>query len=250
MDHITRAFFLMASGCLLMAGSGCKTLQSAMGQTTYAPSSYGTPALFRVLRDSSSTRADAVAAARELRTRNLSAIPDDVISDVIINKTLRAEARIEFIEGLTERSLHQFKLDYLEAALGDPDPRVAQVAGVAYYEWADTTEEQEAFLLVLLRESPHAVMRARAAQALRNMEHQYLGDLLARLQVETSASVAYAICEALADYRTQEAIDMLNEIANDVGREFTTDALLDGGQRIRAEDVRALAVKTVESAMW
>ncbi len=240
---------LITCVCLFVALflQGCTaTLKSAVGQTTYDVSSYGTGALMEVIRSPRSTRTDALAAAHEIRNRSIANVPEDHIVDVITNSTLRASARSEFIAVLTERSLPQFRDAYRFAALNDPDPDVSAKAGIAYYEWAETPEEQVEFLLAALAR-PHANMRTRAAIALNNFGPQYLDALLAQLERETSASAAYAICEALSDYRTQEAIDALNNIANDVERVFEADAHLDGDRRIRAEDVRSFAVGALES---
>ena len=214
---------------------------------SYEPDSYGTLSLVEVVRNPRSTRADAIAAAKELSTRSIAAVPEESISDIITNRLLRAEARVEIIQLLTDRSLSQFKYDYLEAVLHDPNERVAELAGIAYYEWAEDDQEVEKFLLALLKESSHAALRTRSARALKNMGPQYLSEMIEQLKHEKSASAAYALCEALVDYRTPESIEALNEIANNIERSFVTDSYLGDDRRIRSEDVRAFCIKPLES---
>lgn len=233
------------SGFLLL--QGCASMKSAVGKSTFDPSTYGTSALIKVVRDSSATKTDAFVAARELRSRSIASVPDDHFSDIITNKDLRPEARVEVIEMLSEKSLPQFKDDYFDTALSDANSRVAEAAGMAYYPWAEDLNEKELFLLTVLKDSVHANLRTRAAQALKGLGPNYLADLIKRLEMETSASAAYAICEALADYQTEESIGALGKIANDVERKFDADSHLGDANKIDADGVRMFCVKALES---
>jgi hypothetical protein len=233
----------------LFLTSGCMaTLQSAMGQSSFDAQTYGTGALIAVLRSPSSTRADALAAARELRNRNLAAIPEEDIMDVITNPELRSQARAEFISILAERNLEQFKDVFLETALNDPYAEVAEAAGTAYFAWAFSPDEQSAFLAQALQ-NRHANMRTRAAIGLKEFSPLFLDELLEQLEVETSASAALAIAESLSEFNDDRALEALRHLADDVHRPFTPDRHLTGEDRIRAEDVRAFAVRFVESAL-
>lgn len=234
-------------GALLMIQAGCASMKSMVGQSTFQPASYGSAALVGVIRDPSSTRMDALVAARELRNRSIASIPEEHFIDIITNRTLQTDARAEVLDLLTSKSLPQFKEAYRTTALGDPQDRVAELAGVAFFEWAEEGAEKETFLLAVLNDSPHAVMRTRAAIALRNLGPQYIEDLLRQLSKETSASAAYAICEALADYRTDDAVTALEEIANNVERKFNEDAFLADGRKINSDAVRAFCVAALES---
>lgn len=233
---------------VLLLQVGCASMKSMVGKSTFDPQSYGTIALVGVIKDSSSTRMDALVSARELKNRSIASIPEADFIQIITNDALQPEARVEVIDLLSSKGLAQYKESYRTAALGDPDSAVAERAGMAYYEWAGEGEEKETFLLTALKDSPHPVMRTRAAIALRGLGPKFLEPLLEQVKKEESASAVYAICEALGDYQTPEALAALEAIANDIEKEYDTDNHLGDGKEIDSNAVRAFCVKALESS--
>ena len=241
---------IVASSVALFAAlflcSGCASMNSAVGRTNYNPASYGTQALIDMLSKQQPPRSDAVAAAVELRNRNLQSIDIASLCEIASREQTHADARVVFIKTLEIKECFECTTHLRDVALSDDSDEVAVAASTTYYRFAESDKEKIAFLTEALTSSPHAIIRMRAAKAMKCFGGQVESVLLEQLNKETSASAALAICETLADFAAPDGIALLATVANDVNRKFESDSFPPRNIKVKSDDVRVFAVRTIE----
>jgi plasmid stability protein len=221
-----------------------KTLKKIAAKPTYDPSTYGTAALFALLENNESSRADAVAAATELSKRSLT--KDDAKRLVQILKTIRDEKVELAILGTIEARNLTFLLTDLVRFFPDasgPDSSAATAAIIVQYMPNDK------YLFLFMKKhaicSEHANVRARAAKFLSSYGADAVPILVSAISKERSASAAMAMVDGLRDFGDQTGHKTLIDIQNDVARVYETDAHL--GIKVTGDMVRAAAVRAVET---
>lgn len=218
-----------------------------MGCSSLNPSTYGTNALVDLLAKEDISGSDGVTIAKELRSRNIEEIDRKTLCGIPSRKALASEARVEIIKTLEGKEIVECADILRELAIKDADPDVAVAAGVAYYSLIVSDEEKISFLKESLTSS-HAQSRMRAAKALKRFGSDSEDSLIESLSKETSASAAYAMCEALADFATGKSITALEKLANDLTRDFESDKFPPTNSKISSDMLRIFVVKTVEES--
>jgi hypothetical protein len=232
----------MFMGGLALAVAGCSTIQDLRG-SSFVPASYGVEALKAVIEDPNVTPVDGEAAARELGNRVLrNQDGGDLLALLALNRhprinvalleTIRKKEMVYLLSGLQE----------FEATVGDSDTAVATFLTIAEFLPPDELQE---YAEKTLAENRHAAVRYLAVKQL--VQEQVASEqlIIDALKRESNAVVAVELCQVLFSIGTEEALEVLSDVGNDVTRTYQADRI--DGIRADANTVRISAIQAFEA---
>lgn len=228
---------------LLMSVS-CGTLSNLIGKPTYDPASYGTTALIQTVRSPKSNSSDSTTAARQLALRNLSEKEGrELMTALVEHKDWRT--RVALLKTMQAKQMTYLRDELAAYSLKAPDAETAVEASATVVALTADSTEALTFSTALLMNGKYPEVRARSARLITTNFPESAEEIFSdALKNETSASAATFMCEFLAQKGSAKSLQLLDEIANNVNRQFKADNLL--GVKTSAESVRAAAVRGAE----
>lgn len=235
---------LVLISLFLLGLTGCASFQSMLtGEPSYAPQTYGTEALIKILEDDGTGRVDGIAAASELTKRSTSDEQLERIASLLKRPGIHPETKLAIIELLKYKNAGGLK-DVVKDAIPYQDDQRVAAAAVSFIVNYLSTDESVETVEGLLSASPHPLVRYRSASYLSNYPKVASQCFVDALKKEDSATTAYVLAEFLVSNHVEPSLDLLKEIANDIERKYDEDDY--SGSKCTANDVRAIAVQGVE----
>ena len=248
MNIVSRISLVLVVGLLFV---GCetssinKTFNKISGKPTYNSSSYGKNALFGVIENEKSSKADAIAASNELALRSMDKDDGKRLASALQNN-ISESVELAIISTIKKKNMKYLLVDlirYFPKAKGENS---AAEAAVVIATFMPNDDHLFAFMKKYAIVCEYPNVRARAARFLTNFPDKSTPYLVTALKTETSASAALAMCEALRDFGEEDGLRELERIQNDITRKFKTDSYL--GSKVTSDMVRATAVNAVENS--
>ncbi len=211
--------------------------------STFNPAAVGTDALVTMTGSSDAKTSDAKKAALHLSDRKLSEADGRKIMTSLQSQN-DADVCVALLKTINVKKMTYLREDLENYLLKSHPAKVTAEAANTILSMI--TEPNEALALgVKLIPNEHAEVRARAAQLLVKFPVETVEPLFIKaLETESSATVATYMCEFLAQKGTEASLPILNKIANDTNRKFTSDKYLNISAQ--ADSVRAAAVRGAE----
>ncbi len=224
----------------------CKNMNVGMvtGKPSYEPSTYGTEALKKVIKDPAVSKRDGVAAAEALAGRKLNAKDGAELLELLkLNR--HSAINVALLQTMVKQDMIYLRDDLKACQPQAIDPDTAAELAATVYSFIEDDNDRFEFMKGLLLGSQHANVRARAVRVLSSYKERSEDAFITALEKESSASAAAVMCGALGEFGSAKSEKILDTVANEVNRSYVSDSTL--GEKATAETVRAAAVKAQEA---